>query len=153
MTFCEYLVKFQPVTPTCDHFRALLMTSTHTGHVPHTAQSPKILKMVKWWFWAVPKHMLKKWPTNGHRQKGAGPRRNPKLSKTLPCGPQGGIFLSLGFFLGRLPFGGDHFLITFLHMFWDGPKPLFYLFWDFLGFGQSRGHGLYEQPPLKLKSA
>ena len=118
----------------------------YIGHVPQTAQIPKITKIVKQWFWAVAKHMLKKWSKNGHGQKGAGPRRNPKLSKTPPwgprSGPQGGILLSLGFFLGRLPFGGDHFLTTFLAYVLGRPKTIIL---PFLGFGLSRGHGLYNQ--------
>ena len=44
-------------------------------------------------------------------------QEEPKLSK-IPTwgplrGPQGGVLDSFGFFLGRLPFGGDHFLTTF----------------------------------------
>ena len=51
----------------------------------------------------------------------------------------------LGFFLGRLPFGGDHFLTTFLAYVLGRPKTIIL---QFLGFGQSRGHGLYNNEPI-----
>ena len=98
--------------------------------------------------------MLKQWLKNGQPQKGAGPRRNPKLSKTPPwgprSGPQAGVLLSLGFFLGRLPFGGDHFLTTFLAYGLPRHKTIILKFWGFLGFGQSRGHVLYK---LEIQTA
>ena len=46
---------------------------------------------------------------NCHRQKGAGPRRTPNYPKH----PPGRYFAKFGFFLGRLPFGGDHLLTIF----------------------------------------
>ena len=55
-------------------------------------------------------------------------QEEPKLSKILPWGPlrgpQGGVLDSFGFFLGRLPFGGDHFLTTFLAYVLRRPKTI-----------------------------
>ena len=55
--------------------------------------------------------------------------------------PQWGVLLSLGLFLGRLPFGGDQFLTTFLAYVLGRPKTIIL---PFLGFGLSRGHDLYN---------
>ena len=38
--------------------------------------------------------------------------------------PPGGYFAKFGFFLGRLPFGGDHFLTTFLVYVLRRPKTI-----------------------------
>ena len=56
--------------------------------------------------------------------------------------PPGGILLSLGFFLGRLPFGGAYFLITFFAYVLRRPKTIILPFSGILGFEHSRGHGL-----------
>ena len=67
-------------------------------------------------------------------------------SKHLPGGrfaaPRGVFWIVLGFFLGRLHFGGDHFLTTFLAYVLGRPKTIIL---PFLGFGLSRGHGLYKR--------
>ena len=87
------------------------------------------------------KKVVKKWlPPKGRR-----PKKKPKTIQNTLLGaakrPQGGILLSLGFLLGRLPFGGDHFLTTFLAYVLGRPKTIIL---PFFGFGLSRGHGLYK---------
>ena len=63
-----------------------LLETHYIGHVPWNVQTPKISKMVKSWFWAVAKHILKMSSRKGHRQNGAGPRRNPNSVKSPPEG-------------------------------------------------------------------
>ena len=67
---------------------------------PWKAQSPTNAKQ---WFWAVAKHMLKSC------QKTVPAKKEPAQEETPNYEV---ILLRLGFFLGRLPFGGDHFLTT-----------------------------------------
>ena len=83
------------------------------------------------------KKVVKKWSP----PKGSRPKKKPKLSKIPPWGPTGVFWIVLDFFLGRLPFGGDHFLTTFLAYVLGRPKTIIL---QFLGFGLSRGHGLYK---------
>ena len=71
-------------------------------------------KVVKLFFWFVAKHTLESWSENG-----SWPKKKPTLSKTSPRRTPSGskdaflMFAKFGFFLGRLPLGGDHFF-TFL---------------------------------------
>ena len=77
--------------------------------------------------------------------------KKPNLAK-YPFGgrfaaPRGVFWIVLGFFLGRLHFGGDHFLTTFLAYVLGRPKTIIL---PFLGFGLSRGHDLYNVKLQKL---
>ena len=58
--------------------------------------------------------------------------------------PKTVFWIVLGFFLGRIPLGGDHFLTTFLAYVLRCPKTIILQFWGFLGFKHSRGHGSYN---------
>ena len=62
--------------------------------------------------------------------------------------PRKVFWIVLGLILGRLPFGGDHFLTTFLAYVLGHPKTIIL---PLLGFGLSRGHGLYN--PIALLSS
>ena len=60
-----------------------------------------------------PKTYAKNVVKKGSPPKGSGPKKKPKtIQSTFPR--KYFILLSLGFFLGRLPFGGDHSWTTFL---------------------------------------
>ena len=76
------------------------------------------------------KTCAKKLSTNNHLQR---------------SGPQGGILMSLGFFLGRLPFDGDHFLTTFLAYVLRWTANIIYNLWD-LGYVGDMAYIIMEQP-------